>query len=92
MSNGIGWAVKAMQTGRLVRRAGWNGKGMFLYYVPGSEFEVNREPLLGIYPQGTRVRYSPHIDMKTADGSCVPWLCSQTDLLATDWEVADDDE
>lgn len=92
MSNGIGWAVNAMQNGRLVRRAGWNGKGMFLYYVPGSEFDVNRAPLLSIYPAGTRVRYSPHIDMKTADGSCVPWLCSQTDLLATDWEVADDDE
>jgi len=23
--------------------------------------------------------------MKTVDGSIVPWLCSQTDLLAEDW-------
>jgi hypothetical protein len=23
--------------------------------------------------------------MKTADGQVVPWLCSQTDLLASDW-------
>jgi len=25
------------------------------------------------------------VDMKTVDGSIVPWLCSQTDLLAEDW-------
>lgn len=26
--------------------------------------------------------------MHTAQGTDVPWLCSQTDLLATDWEIA----
>jgi hypothetical protein len=55
--------------------------------VPGSRFEVNRPPLLGIYPEGTIIDYLPHLDMKTAGGSCVPWLASQTDLLADDWEV-----
>ncbi|HVB41871.1 MAG TPA: MW1434 family type I TA system toxin [Streptosporangiaceae bacterium] len=25
--------------------------------------------------------------MRTADGSCVPWLASQTDVLAEDWEI-----
>lgn len=88
--NGIGWAVKQMQHGSKVRRAGWNGKkGMFLFLVPGSTFKVNRAPLLGIYPEGTEIQYHAHVDMKTADGQVVPWLCSQTDLLATDWEVAE---
>ena len=87
LGNGIGWAVKEMQGGARVRRAGWNGKGMFLFLVPGSTFKVNRPPLLGIYPEGTTVEYHAHVDMKTADGQIVPWLCSQTDLLATDWEL-----
>jgi hypothetical protein len=29
----------------------------------------------------------PYVYMKTADDKLVPWLCSQTDLLALDWEV-----
>jgi Protein of unknown function (DUF2829) len=81
-------ALAACKAGSKITRAGWNGTGMFVYLVPGSRFEVNRPPLLGIYPEGTAIDYRPHLDMKTADGSCVPWLASQTDLLAGDWEVA----
>lgn len=83
----FGEALVALKAGQRVRRAGWNGKGMFLFLVPGSTFAVNRAPLLGIYPEGTVINYCPHIDMKTADGSIVPWLASQTDVLAEDWEV-----
>ena len=58
---------------------------MFIFLVPGSEFEVNREPLLSILGEGTKVKYHGHIDVKTADGMIVPWLPSQTDILANDW-------
>ena len=60
---------------------------MFIFLVPGSEFKVSRAPLLGIFPAGTDIRYHSHIDMKTADGMIVPWLASQTDILAEDWGV-----
>ena len=83
----FGLAVEAMKQGCKVARSGWNGKGMFLFLVPGSTFKVNRAPLLGIYPEGTEINYCPHIDMKTADEKVVPWLASQTDVLAEDWEV-----
>jgi len=85
----FGLAVEAMKKGLRVARSGWNGKGMFLFLVPGSKFKVNRPPLLGIYPEGTEVDYCPHIDMKTADNKVVPWLASQTDVLADDWSVVD---
>jgi hypothetical protein len=85
----IGQAVKELQNGKLVRRAGWNGKGMYLLLVPGSRFKVDRAPMDKIFPEGTMVDYHAHVDMKTAQGYVVPWLCSQTDLLATDWEEAD---
>ena len=83
----FGHAIELMKIGKKVSRAGWNGKDMFLFLVPGSTFKVNRAPLMGIYPEGTEINYCPHIDMKTADGSVVPWLASQTDMLAEDWNV-----
>lgn len=83
----FGQALEALKQGEKVARNGWNGKGMFLFLVPGSKFEVNRPPLLGIYPEGTMISYHAHVDMKTAQGDIVPWLCSQTDMLAEDWEI-----
>ena len=83
----FGMALNELKLGNKVCRDGWNGKGMFLFLVPGSKFEVNRPPLLGIYPEGTTIDYHAHVDMKTANGQIVPWLCSQTDMLADDWMV-----
>lgn len=80
-------ALDFIKAGERVAREGWNGKGMFIFLVPGSHFEVSREPLLSILGEGTPVDYRSHIDMKTADGSIVPWVASQTDLLAEDWRV-----
>ena len=80
------WALIQIKNGEKVAREGWNGKGMFIFLVRGSTFKVNRKPLLGIYPEGTEINYHAHIDMKTADNMIVPWLCSQTDMLADDWE------
>lgn len=81
------YALDAVKDGHKVSRTGWNGKRMFIFLVPGSKFIVNRPPLLGIYPEGTEINYHAHIDMKTADGTIVPWLCSQTDMLAQDWDI-----
>lgn len=80
-------ALQYLKEGKKVAREGWNGKGMFVYLVSGSHFEVNRAPLLGIYPEGTEIDYRAHLDMKAADGTCVPWVASQTDLLADDWLI-----
>lgn len=82
-------ALVWLKAGHLLRRVGWNGKGMFIFLISGSTFEVNRPPLLGIFQAGKIIDYHAHIDMKTADNMVVPWLCSQTDMLAEDWEFAD---
>jgi hypothetical protein len=81
-------ALDELKSGKLVSRSGWNGKNMFIFLVNGSTFQVNRAPLLGIFPEGTTIDYCPHVDMRTADGKIVPWLVSQTDLLADDWGIA----
>ena len=85
----FGEAVEAVKQGCKVARAGWNGKDMFIFLVPGSTFQVNRPPLLGIYPEGTTINYHAHIDMKTANGEIVPWLASQSDVLSEDWVLVD---
>lgn len=88
---GIGWAVKQMFAGRRVRRAGWNGKGMYIViqrgYPQGIPINDNTAEATGI-PRGTVCRFLPYVMMKTADDAFVPWLCSQTDLLAFDWEIS----
>ena len=83
----FGDALELLKAGKKVARAGWNGKGMFLFLVPGSNFKVNRPPLLGIYPEGTEINYRPHIDLKGADGSISTWAPSGSDALAEDWAV-----
>lgn len=87
---GIGMAVKEMQDGRRVARDGWNGKGMYLAYQKGYPDGIpinkNTAEATGL-PEGTVCKFLPYIMMRTADGSFVPWLCSQTDLLARDWMV-----
>jgi len=74
----IGGAVEALKHGMHVERVGWNGKGMFLYRVERRE---------GGAMIGKFAVFSPFIMMVTAQGEHVPWLCSQTDLLAEDWQV-----
>lgn len=79
-------ALAFVKLGKLMQRKNWNGKNMFIFLVPGSTFNVNRPPLKGIFDEGTVINYHAHIDMRTADGTIVPWLCSQTDMLADDWQ------
>lgn len=80
-------ALHALKIGHRIARTRWNGKNMFLFLVQGSVFTVNRPPLNQIYEEGTLVVYQPHIDMKTAEGTIVPWLASQSDVLADDWVI-----
>ncbi|EIW8629030.1 DUF2829 domain-containing protein [Klebsiella pneumoniae] len=73
-------AIEALKQGKKVARAGWNGKGMWLKLVPADiadKVAFEYEALDG----------APWIGMKTADDKFVPWLASQTDVLAEDWQI-----
>lgn len=83
----FGEALEAVKEGRKASRAGWNGKGMFIFLVAGSRFAVNRPPLLGIYPEGLEISYNAHIDIKNPDGSISTWSPSNGDALAEDWAI-----
>jgi len=88
----IGAAVAALKAGHRVRRAGWNGKGMWLSLTPGNVIPAHNfwSPHNRDFAETRHDKHAevlPYVTMKTADDKIVPWLCSQTDLLATDWEV-----
>lgn len=74
----IGQAIELVKSGKRVHRSGWNGKGMYIYLMP---------PVMAM---PDHVMSEPVVMMRTADGKRVAWLCSQSDLLATDW--MDEDE
>lgn len=86
----FGHAVELLKTGHKVARSGWNGKGMWLVLIePG--VPKRRDPLAQeghVMMPGT-IKDLPWIGMKTADDCFVPWLASQTDVLAEDWCLVD---
>lgn len=65
-------ALGMLKSGESVAREGWNGKGMYI--------ELQR-------PDAFSKMTLPYIYMKTVQGDLVPWLASQTDILAEDWVV-----
>ncbi len=68
----FGAALIALERGVRVQREGWNGKNMWIELQTP---DVNSKMTL------------PYIYMYTAQGDLVPWLASQTDILANDWSV-----
>lgn len=83
----FGLAIEALKAGHKVARAGWNGKGMFVYYVSPGEYLARSEAAKDYFGEGSLVPYRDYIAMKTVDEMVVPWVASQTDILAEDWTI-----
>jgi hypothetical protein len=83
-------ALNLAKEGQKIARLGWNGKNMFVVlqkgYPDGIAINQNTAEALNI-PQGTVCRFLPYLLFRTAQGDFVPWLASQTDILANDWGV-----
>lgn len=79
-------ALRMLKDGKRVSRKGWNGKGMFIYRVAGGNYPAQMDAVKGLWTDDL-VPYPPYIAMKTADNVVVPWVASQTDILADDWVI-----
>lgn len=67
----IGETIAGLKQGKNFARQGWNGKEMYISInLPKPQDKITE----------------PFVYMKTADNKFIPWLCSQADLLAEDWE------
>jgi len=90
-------ALFFLKEGKRVARAGWNGKGMWLIYIPSWSPACDEDHRLfdsldeALVDNGEeKFTANSFVAMKTADEKLVPWLCSQTDMLAYDWEIVTD--
>jgi len=68
----FGYALNQLREGKKLTRIGWNGKNQWIaLQTPDEHSKMNL----------------PYIYIKTVQDQLVPWLASQTDLLATDWVI-----
>lgn len=72
----FGNALQVLKSGGKVQRSGWNGKGLWLeLQTPDAHSKMTLPYLYMSYPE----------DAQNTPGARVPWLASQTDMLAEDW-------
>lgn len=83
----FGMAIEAMKKGEKVAREGWNGKGMFAYYVPANAYPAQTKAAKSHFGQDGMVPYRAYIALKTAQEDIAMWSPSGSDALAIDWMV-----
>lgn len=79
-------ALEHAKQGAKIARDGWNGKGMFVFLVNGDSIKVAIHEAYGD-PAKDGYDVCDFLMMFTAQQDLVPWLASQTDILAEDWGV-----
>lgn len=67
----FGWAINCLKMNEKVTRKSWNGKGQWIALQTPDQNSKMKKPYIYISP---------------VDGELVPWLASQSDILADDWE------
>lgn len=83
----FGQALYYLKDGKKLAREGWNGFGMFIYYVPEASYTPFTDVEKGAF-ELRDVPYGAFIAMKTNKGNVVPWVASQTDILSDDWYIS----
>lgn len=82
----FGIALNRARKGAKIYREGWNGKGMFVFLVHGDSIKA---AVHEAYGDPTKDGYDVRafLMMFTAQHDLVPWVASQSDILADDWQV-----
>ena len=78
---GIGTAIAYLKRGKRAARKGWNGKGIFIALHTPEAGKKTTQPYIYIDTCGLKT------ENKDAPKGVVPWVASQTDLLAEDWII-----
>lgn len=79
----FGQALEALKQGKRVARKGWNGKGIYIELQRPDEHSKMTQPYIYIVTTGLVT------DNEAAPKGIVPWLASQTDMLADDWNIVE---
>lgn len=79
----FGEALHELKAGGNVARSVWEDK--FIFLVRSTSL-ANQEPLMnGVYYKQKEIHVHVRIDMEVSGNQIIPWLASQTDVLAEDW-------
>lgn len=81
----FGHALEMLKANNRVARAGWNGKGMFIYLVPAAAYPAQTLVAKAVF--GEMVPYNAYLALKGVDGTVSTWVPSISDVLANDWSV-----
>ncbi len=90
LSVSFGEALEALKAGKKLRRAGWNGKGMFVVYQKGypKGIPCNKQTAEAWgMNEGELFVCNPYLQIRNVNGSHSMWVPSIGDCLAEDWEV-----
>lgn len=91
-------ALDLCMRGKRITRSDWNGKGMYIWYVPPHKVDVVHWKLSVPTKTGPTkkeiekgyVELAGHFDMMNAQGiRIIGWVASQTDLSSDNWEVVE---
>ena len=93
----FGTAIKFLKAGGAVRRAGWNGKGMFVIKQVPAHITSETIPNMQSLPQIAKdilmkrqkpcLKYTNQMLIIDQDGRADSWVPSSSDVLAEDWEL-----
>lgn len=93
----FGHAIEMAKLGNKIARKGWNGKNMFVAYMPALYLPPadTKEPGPRVNERTSKfigtdkpLDCQPYFAMYNAQEQWIPgWLASQSDMLATDWYV-----
>lgn len=83
----FGMAIEAMKKGFKVARKGWNGAGMFAYYVPAAKYKAQISVIMDEGFDNNLIPYRHYLALKTAQNDVATWSPSCSDALADDWEI-----
>lgn len=86
----FGTALTLVKLGDKLQRKGWNGSGMYIYYVPAASYPADRNSkstMAGEFADDM-VPYREYLALKTAQNDVSTWAPSVSDALAEDWQLA----
>lgn len=83
----FGMAIEAIRAGKCITRAGWNGRGMFVYLVPESAYPASTRAAKSHFGEAAMVPYNAYMAIKNVNNTVSTWVPSVNDCLAQDWEI-----
>ncbi len=89
----FGAAIELIKRGKKIARSGWNGRGMFVFYV--SEIDLHPASLsidvLGekLVNAGDTIKHQPSMAIKNVNDTISTWVPSVNDVLSEDWCIVE---